>query len=255
MKSKDEKWALFWCKLLHPGNAKVYYSETNQSPKQRYDQGLTLVRHVDMDAAMEFFMKHITRTVADIRIDNQLYRVDPKLRGDKVEVRYDPYGDLQKLWIYSPHGEYLGSGSLYLRDQGAEIPVASPSKPKHNYLDVITQKHRKLLSDRPWPFMAFVQKLSLLMWRKGYISAFPPHEFETLKNAITTSLLSTNLCLPASSSWPQKKPPKAISVSSARSAPIFTPLPTQKPISPGASVAKKLQHHRHRYVRLQLLFP
>ncbi|NUO07111.1 MAG: Mu transposase C-terminal domain-containing protein [Candidatus Brocadia sp.] len=146
MKSKDEKWALFWCKLLHPGNAKVYYSETNQSPKQRYDQGLTLVRHVDMDAAMEFFMKHITRTVADIRIDNQLYRVDPKLRGDKVEVRYDPYGDLQKLWIYSPHGEYLGSGSLYLRDQGAEIPVASPSKPKHNYLDVITQKHRKLLS-------------------------------------------------------------------------------------------------------------
>ncbi|MBE7548541.1 MAG: Mu transposase C-terminal domain-containing protein [Planctomycetia bacterium] len=29
-------------------------------------------------------------------MDNRFYRVDPKLRGDKVEVRYDPYGDLKR---------------------------------------------------------------------------------------------------------------------------------------------------------------
>ncbi|MBE7549203.1 MAG: Mu transposase C-terminal domain-containing protein [Planctomycetia bacterium] len=44
-----------------------------------------------MDAALAFFMKRIPRTVdrtfADVRIDNRFYRVDPKLRGDKVEVR------------------------------------------------------------------------------------------------------------------------------------------------------------------------
>ncbi|MBE7549012.1 MAG: Mu transposase C-terminal domain-containing protein [Planctomycetia bacterium] len=53
-----------------------------------------------MDAALAFFMKRIPRTVdrtfADVRIDNRFYRVDPKLRGDKVEVRYDPYGDLKR---------------------------------------------------------------------------------------------------------------------------------------------------------------
>jgi transposase InsO family protein len=190
------------------------HSETQQSPKQRYEQGITLLRHVDMDVATQFFMKRITRTVdrtfADIRIDNRFYRVDPKLRGDKVEVRYDPYGDLQKLWIYSPHGEYLGSGSLYLRDQGAEVQAPSPSKPKHNYLDLITQKHHQLLSaqakgidyhqllsDRPWPFMAFVQKLALLMGRKGSVSAFQSQELETLKKcynripALNESLLAT----------------------------------------------------------------
>jgi transposase InsO family protein len=120
------------------------HSETNQSPKQRYDEGLTVIRHVDMDDALAFFMKRISRTVektfSDVRIDNRFYRVDPKLRGDKVEVRYDPYGDLQKVLIYSANNEYLGSGILYHRDRGAETPVASPSKPKHNYIDLITQQ-------------------------------------------------------------------------------------------------------------------
>ncbi|MBE7545703.1 MAG: Mu transposase C-terminal domain-containing protein [Planctomycetia bacterium] len=157
-----------------------------------------------------FFMKRIPRTVdrtfADVRIDNRFYRVDPKLRGDKVEVRYDPYGDLKKVLIYSANGEYLGSGNLYLRDQGAETPAASPSKPKHNYLDLITQKHKSILqaqakgidyhqiiSERPWPFMAFVQKLALLMGHKGS----PPSALmnsNRLKNATTVSPLSTNHC-------------------------------------------------------------
>lgn len=190
------------------------HSETNQSPKQRYDLGITLLRHVDMDVAIQFLMKRIARTVdrtfADIRIDNRFYRVDPKLRGDKVEVRYDPYGDLQKVWVYSTHGEYLGSGSLYLRDQGAEVQAPPRAKPKHNYLELITQKHHQLLqaqtkgidyhlllSHRPWPFMAFVQKLALLMGRKGSLSAFPSHELETLKKcynripALNESLLTT----------------------------------------------------------------
>lgn len=189
------------------------HSETNQSPKQRYDEGITVIRHVDMDAALAFFMKRIPRTVdrtfADVRIDNRFYRVDPKLRGDKVEVRYDPYGDLKKVLIYSANGEYLGSGNLYLRDQGAETPAAAPSKPKHNYLDLITQKHKSILqaqakgidyhqiiSERPWPFMAFVQKLALLMGHKGSISAFRSQELESLKKcynripALNESLLT-----------------------------------------------------------------
>ena len=174
------------------------HSETNQSPKQRYDEGLTVIRHVDMDDALAFFMKRISRTVektfSDVRIDNRFYRVDPKLRGDKVEVRYDPYGDLQKVLIYSANNEYLGSGILYHRDRGAETPVASPSKPKHSYIDLITQQHKtvlqarskgidyhQVLSARPWPFMAFVNKLALLMGRKGSFSAFLSHELESLK--------------------------------------------------------------------------
>lgn len=206
----NRAFAAYLAVVYHPR----IHSETNQSPQQRYEQGLTLIRHVDMDAAIAFFMKRIPRTVdktfADVRIDNRFYRVDPKLRGDKVEVRYDPYGDLQKVLLYSSNGEYLGQGNLYLRDQTAETPIPSPSKPKHNYLDLITQKHQSLLqtqakgidycqlhSDRPWPFMTFVQKLALLMGRKGSLSAFQSNELETLKKcynripALNESLLTS----------------------------------------------------------------
>ena len=58
---------------------------------------------------------------------NRFYRVDPKLRGDKVEVRYDPFGDMLKVWIYSLHGAYLGQGASYHRDQG--VNVHTPSSP------------------------------------------------------------------------------------------------------------------------------
>ncbi|MBE7545623.1 MAG: Mu transposase C-terminal domain-containing protein [Planctomycetia bacterium] len=88
-----------------------------------------------MDAALAFFMKRIPRTVdrtfADVRIDNRFYRVDPKLRGDKVEVRYDPYGDLKKVLIYSANGEYLGSEISTCATRALETPAASPSKPKN----------------------------------------------------------------------------------------------------------------------------
>ena len=45
----------------------------------------------------------------------------------KVEVRYCPLGDMLKVWIYSLHGEYLGQGVSYHRDQG--VDAHTPSSP------------------------------------------------------------------------------------------------------------------------------
>jgi len=53
------------------------------------------VRHVDMDQALESFMLREQRTVnrefSDVQLANRLYRVDKRLRGDRVQVCYDPF--------------------------------------------------------------------------------------------------------------------------------------------------------------------
>lgn len=177
------------------------HTETGKSPNELYKQSLTVIRHVDMNAAIEFFMKKEERTVhkdfSDIQLDNRFYRVDKKLRGDKVQVRYDPFSDMYKVFIYSPHDQYLGEGKLYNRDVGDETQeVVSTAKPKNNYIELLIQEHdkqlntkskgidyRNLVSKRTWPFAAFIQKLAKLMGRKGSIGAFNAEELETLKKA------------------------------------------------------------------------
>ena len=177
------------------------HSEIKQTPKQRYDEGLPVIRHVDMGEAVKFFMKKDKRTVhkdfSDVRIDNRFYRVDSKLRGDKIEVRYDPFSDMQKVFLYSLDKEdtYLGQGVLYNRDYGEDInsSIEKP-KPQHSYIDLLISEHdkqlkarlkgidyTKILSNRAWPFVAFAQKFARLMGRKGKLSAFTSDELEALK--------------------------------------------------------------------------
>ena len=175
------------------------HSETGKSPAELYDHDLTVIRHVDMAQVIEFFMKQETRTVdkdfSDIRLHNRFYRVDPKFRGDKVQVRYDPFSDRDKVFLYSLHDQYLGQGILYQRDCGAETQGSTvKTKPKNNYIELLIQKHteqlnaqskgidyRHLVAKRAWPFAAFTQKLARLMGQKGALGAFNAHELELLK--------------------------------------------------------------------------
>jgi len=179
------------------------HSDTGQPPKERYDQGLTIIRQVDMDEAIRYFMKQEIRSVdkdfSDVRLDNRFYKVDPRLRRDKVEIRYDPFSTMEKVWIYSLHGVYQGEGVLHHRQEGAEI-TGNPSrgKPKNNYLDLIMREHekslqshtrgidyRKVIEKRAWPFPSFIQKLAHLMGRKGGMGAFTAEELETIKKTYT----------------------------------------------------------------------
>jgi len=174
------------------------HSETGQAPKERYERALTVIRHVNLSDAAQYFMKKEFRTVdkdfSDIRLNRRFYRVDRRLRRDKVQVHYDPFTDMSKVWIYSLNDEYLGQGVLYQRDYGDDAPTPEKAKPKNNYLELLKQRHaeqlreqsrgidfRKVVSQRSWPFAAFVQKLSKLMGRKEGLAAFSSEEYEILK--------------------------------------------------------------------------
>ncbi|KAF5433304.1 Transposase [Candidatus Methanophagaceae archaeon] len=175
------------------------HSETKEITRKLFQEGRNTMRTIDMDYAIKFFMKTLPRTVhpdfSDVAIDKRFYSVDPKLRGDKVLVRYDPFSTMDKVFIYSKNEEFLATGTLYNREKRnhpvEEIPS---SKPRHNYIDLILAKHEKqlsgqakgidytkLISRQRWPFAAFVQKLASLMGRKGGTSAFNTQELETLK--------------------------------------------------------------------------
>jgi transposase InsO family protein len=173
------------------------HSETRETPEKLYRA--RTMHPIDMDYAIKFFMKEEPRTVhrefSDVAINRSLYRVDPKLRGDRVLVRYDPFSTMEKVFIYSKNEEFLGTGILHNREK-SDYPhkQSPPSKPKHNYIDLILKKHEeqlaaqakgidytKLIIYKGWPFAAFVQKLAELLGRKGGTSAFSTNELETLK--------------------------------------------------------------------------
>jgi transposase InsO family protein len=174
-------------------------AETGQSPQERYEQGLLLIRHVDLDEVIRYFMEKETRRVdpdfCDIRLHGRFFRVDPKLRGDRVEVRFDPFSSLDRVFIYSLREEYLGVGLLHHREKADPLPAStSTPKPTYNYLELLIRQHeeelkaktqgidyRAAITKRAWPFTPFVQKFAKLLGRKGGLGAFQAEELEALK--------------------------------------------------------------------------
>jgi transposase InsO family protein len=174
------------------------HSETGQPPRERLEQGRTVIRRVDMEAVLRYFMKRVIRTVhrdfSDVQLDGRFYRVDKRLRGDKVQVRYDPFSPADVVYIYSAAEQYLGKGVLHHREEGEAGTPPPPHKPHYSYLDLLVRLHdeelraktggidyRKAVAQRPWPFPAFVKTLAPLLGRRGDLSAFNAEELECLR--------------------------------------------------------------------------
>lgn len=187
-----------FCAWLNVSYHSCIHSETGQTPQQRYEKGLKLIRHVDMGEVLASFMQRVPRRVhpdfSDIQLHNRYYKVDPKLRGDKVEVHYDPFGTWDKVQIYSLQGQYLGQGILHHRETGQLHSRPQHGKPKYDYLKLLIRQHqetiaaktrsidyRKILNTRPWPFHAFVKTFAELLGTTGGLGAFSADELETLK--------------------------------------------------------------------------
>ena len=181
------------------------HSETGQSPEQRYEKGLTLIRQVDPGRVIESFMQSVKRTVnptfSDVQVDKRFYRVDAKLRGDRVQVRFDPFAGWDTVKIYSLHDQYLGTGILH--DRSSVIPAApQPARPKptYSYTDLLLREHKKMLAEqtspidyrkvvqrRPWPFHDFAKTVAQLLGRKAALADLNTAELEALKKVYNRS--------------------------------------------------------------------
>ena len=185
---------------------KDIHSETEQSPNERYKSGLRVIRHVDIHEFIVSFMQKVQRrvnpTFSDVQLNRKFYQVDPRLRGDKVEVRYDPFSSVDTVEIYSLTGQYLCAGKLHQRQIGQ--PCSTPQrveKPKHNYLDLLVREHqqqldiqtrgidyRNVVNKRTWQFHDFAKTLAGLLGRKGALTSFSAQELETLKKTYNQCL-------------------------------------------------------------------
>jgi hypothetical protein len=181
-------------------------SETGQPPEQRYQKGMTVIRQVDMSRVIESFMQEILRTVnrtfSDVQINKRYYRVDPKLRGDRVKVKFDVFSTWDKVYIYSLADEYLGCGILH--DRSSVIrqgPEPKQIKPKHSYTDLLLRRHKKILTEqtggidyrkvvgeRPWPFFEFAKTVAQMMGKKAGLADLSTDELESLKKVYNQSL-------------------------------------------------------------------
>jgi transposase InsO family protein len=176
------------------------HSEIQEPPLERYQRGLVAIRMVDLQQALECFFTCVPRTVhrdfSDVQIEHRFYRVDSRYRGDKVLVRYDPFGQLDSVLIYSLNEEYLGKGTLHQRQTHESPPPPSTTHvPKHDYLGLLVARHeqelkrrtqpaqsidfRKLTEGRIPPFQVFAKTVAWLLGRKG-LSDLTAHETELL---------------------------------------------------------------------------
>ena len=178
---------------------KTVHTEIGTTPEDALEQGTRVIRQMDLNAFCTSFMQTVKRTVhstfSDIQLHKRYYRVNPKLRGDRVEVRYDPFSSQDTVQIYSLKGVYLAEGQLHHRT--TVVPgsqVKAPGKPENNYLDLLQRRHqqeltsktqgidyRKTADQRPWPFYEFAKMIADLLGKKGGLGAFNADELETLK--------------------------------------------------------------------------
>jgi putative transposase len=191
---------------LNVGYHQQKHSEIEDTPENYYKKGMTVIRKVDMERVIESFMQSIERTVnrtfSDVQINKRFYRVDPTLRGDRVNVRFDPFSTWDKVQIYSRQNQFLCTGTLHYRQSG--LPSAhdeSVSKPKHSYTDLLIQEHkqqiaqntggidyRKMAKPRCWPFHEFAKTVAQLMGCKGGLADLCPGDLEMLKKVYNQSV-------------------------------------------------------------------
>ncbi|MCP4153741.1 MAG: DDE-type integrase/transposase/recombinase [bacterium] len=181
------------------------HTEIKCPPKEKYRRGFTVMRQVDMKKVLDAFKQRVERTVnrtfSDIRLNNLFFRVDPRLRTERVTVAYDPFTDYDSVDIYSLKGRYLGEGKLHTRTP-SRIPETQqpPAKAKYNYIDLLMKQHEKQLKEktagidyrkardtRPWPFQEFAKTFAQLLGHKGGLTSLSVEQLETLKKVYNRS--------------------------------------------------------------------
>ncbi|MDP6719782.1 MAG: DDE-type integrase/transposase/recombinase [Pirellulaceae bacterium] len=181
------------------------HSQTGQTPQERYDTKTRIQRSVRLQSVTQLFHRREHRTVhrdfSDITLWGQQFAVDPRLRGDRVEVRFDPFGtneQLQEVQLYRLDGAYLGVGRLYRREKGHHPKPDPPTRLgpiEPTYLDALLTDHEASQQERRetgldfhsarrrnlWSLSSFATLVARLMGREGGLAALSADELDALR--------------------------------------------------------------------------
>lgn len=181
------------------------HSDTSETPSDRYHQATRFRREVQLSSILELFHRRERRTVhrdfSDVTIDDRYFAVDAKLRGDRVEVRFDPFQtsqELQEVQLYHLDGTYLGIGRRYQREKGYHPqadPPASQEPIEPAYLEALQADHQASQEARRqsgldfqsasrrnvWSLSSFAGLLARLLGRQGGLSSLTSDELDALR--------------------------------------------------------------------------
>jgi len=181
------------------------HSQTGQRPAERYHEAMRFQRTVRLPSVTQLFQRRERRTVhrdfSDVTLEGQHFAVDPKLRGDRVEVRFDPFlasDEPQEIQLYSTDGHYLGVGRLYGRENGQHRqPDAPANQPpiEPAYLDALETELNTSHEQRRqsgldfesasrrniWSLSSFATLIAKLLGRDGGLSALSSDELDALR--------------------------------------------------------------------------
>lgn len=181
------------------------HSETGQSPQQRYHAATRFQRSVRLTSVIELFHRREQRVVhrdfSDVTVGGRHFAVDPLFRGDRLEVRIDPYQSddgPQEVQLYDLDGKYLGVGRLYQRQKGHHGEQQPPTKKppiEPSYLDALAEDHARSGQQQRqagldfhsakqrgcWPLTSFAARVAKLLGRDGGLSALSSDELAALR--------------------------------------------------------------------------
>jgi putative transposase len=181
------------------------HSQTGQAPRQRYEQGTRFQRNVEPRSVIQLFQCRQRRTVhrdfSDVTVEGRHFAVDPKFRGDRLEVRFDPFltsDEPEEVQLYSTSGQYLGIGRLYRREKGHHQQPAPPANQppiEPAYLDALEASRNASHDQRResgldfesasrrnvWSLSSFATLIAKLLARDGGLSAFRADELDALR--------------------------------------------------------------------------
>lgn len=179
--------------------------ETNQSPRERYFKEDKIHRPLAIDAVLPIFhlceFRSVDSTFSDVVLKNTFYQVDPKYRGLRLRVHYDPFidesGMPDRVELVSEQGVSLGVGRRYERQHGAhEQPQVEPAKKlvESAYIKALLQSSEQGEASKRHDGIAFhtamahgrltsstlCQVVAQLLGRKGGMSGLSPDEIAAL---------------------------------------------------------------------------
>jgi transposase InsO family protein len=186
---------------------RTVHSQTGCAPFDRYFSERRVVRPVAIESVQSYFFERVIRKVdsthSDVSIESRTYRVDPRWRGMKVYVQYDPYridGDSpDEVTIYNELDVYLGIGTRWNRERGGNgpgMPMPKKTEPPNRSPVIETylneHKQRQKEAQQGIDYRSAMRRGQLTLWtfgslvsktlgKSGGLSSFNVHEQLTLE--------------------------------------------------------------------------
>ena len=181
------------------------HSETGQPPAERYQDATRFQRTIHLQSVMQLFQRRERRTVhrdfSDVTLEGRYFAVDPQFRGDRLEVRFDPFqhhDEPQEVQLYRLDGKHLGVGRLYEREKGHHPqpqPPACQPPIEPSYLDALEADRHASHDQRRqsgldfesasrrnvWSLTSFATLVAKLLARHGGLSALTSDELDALR--------------------------------------------------------------------------